>query len=88
MIALILPCSALVQRAHEHYHSDFHHSQQHASQPNLGTSKAMNGEEYSDDDFEKDDLVNIEPTAPKKDLAQKKNRQLDAENLSRSTEIE
>lgn len=28
----------------------------------------MNGEEYADDDFEKDDLVNIEPTAPKKDL--------------------
>ena len=29
----------------------------------------MNGEEYADDDFEKDDLVNIEPTVPKKDLA-------------------
>jgi len=34
----------------------------------LGTSKAINGEEYADDDFEKDDLVNLEPNAPKKDL--------------------
>ena len=61
---------------------------QQESQQNLGVGRTNNGDEYADDDFEKDDLVNVEPPAPRKDPMQKKNRQLDAENVSKSTEIE
>jgi hypothetical protein len=46
------------------------------------------GEDYGEDDFEKDDLVNIEPAVQRKELAQRKQRQLDAESVSKSTEIE
>jgi hypothetical protein len=35
---------------------------------NLGTGKNVNGDEYANDDFEKDDLVNLEAPAVKKDI--------------------